>query len=133
MKQRMLYLSNAPVINVVTIISQNTEMVHYAPGKTPQLTSRCHFQLSRIKNKSNPFSCNNERKNNLLCIHFFISSLTASSILKMDIIVEAVFHAGNILVTEKILQDNSSLLASNLVGISVLVNDKSILIADINI
>lgn len=51
----------------------------------------------------------------------------------MDIIVEAVFHAGNILVTEKILQDNSSLLASNLVGISVLVNDKSILIADINI
>ena len=51
----------------------------------------------------------------------------------MDIIVEALFHAENIGVTEKILQDNSSLLASNLAGISVLVIYKSVSIVDINI
>jgi len=42
-----------------------------------------------------------------------------------------VFDAGNIEATEMILLDNSSLLSSNLVGISALIIDNGILIADI--
>jgi len=82
--------------------------------------------LSAVKNKNKPdlCPCKNEGKNNLLCIHFFVSSTAASGIVGADIEIPVVFPTGIIEVTERILQDNSSLFSSHPTRIYVLINEK---------